>query len=195
MQLTEREAGLAAVAGRHHRLAGLRQAGVDRIVELDGQRHRIGAKVGQRGQPADLELGDPEVLGQPVVQLPGEPGALLEHRAVRLGILEPLELQVRLAQRTHGCPGRGLDPEEERDVEGETQQVATGDHARIRPRIERQPRLGEGREDQADRQVRLADVAVAEVETPGESSRPEEERERGEVDQDAQRVPARGGPW
>ena len=65
------------------RLPGLAEPDVDRRLLLLGGAAADGKAIHAR-ELARPQLREPQVLGQPVVELPGEPGALLEARPIDL---------------------------------------------------------------------------------------------------------------
>ena len=77
------------------------------------------AKPADLRQPAVLELGEPEVLRQSVVDLTRQPGPLLERGGRQLGIAEAAQLDVRLAQCPQVVAAVDHEPDEQHDVEGE----------------------------------------------------------------------------
>ena len=71
-----------------HGLLGLDESRVDRLAQLIGQGVALRPEARQGGQAPRLQLGQPQVLRQPVMELPGESGALLERGALELDGLE-----------------------------------------------------------------------------------------------------------
>ena len=104
-------------------------------------------------QASLLELGVPQVLGQPVVDLAREARALLESGGGELRVMEPSQLGVSLAQLVD--IGSALCPkaDEQDGVEGDAQDVPAGHQRGVRARVDGEVELAEGRDHQPDRQV------------------------------------------
>ena len=85
-----------AGAHRDERLAGLDDRGVERLADL-GRERLVLLGEGAR-EPLELELGEPEVLRQAIVDLARQPRPLLERGALGLGDAHAVEGGVGGAQ-------------------------------------------------------------------------------------------------
>ena len=117
------------------------------------------------GEPALLELGVPQVLGQAVVDLAGEPGPF-GHRGVRgIHVAQTPELRVRAAERPVVHAELGDDAHQQDRVEAQSQGVG-GRHDPGRDNgVEREMELAECGDDEPRRQETVGD-AVADIQAP-----------------------------
>ena len=92
-----------------------------------------------------LELGEPQVLGQAVVQLAREARALLERGALGLGDAQPVERGVGAAQRAQVGARLGVDAQQQDHEEGQAQRLTRRDQAAVDARVEEEVDLRERR--------------------------------------------------
>jgi len=145
-------------------------------------RHEVIAALA--GDPASKEL-----LARP----------LPERSAFDLHVLEPAKHLVRAPEVAERRLGLRLDGEQQRDAERESQHVAVRDEAGGCVRVEHEGELPEGREDQPNREVRLADRTIALEELPRERGGPQEDGCGEQAEEHANRSPvgrrAAQGAW
>ena len=93
-EVAEAGIGVRRAAQRSHRFARIAQPDVDRNHRVAGGPPGVGRQAFHAGQLSRSQLGQPQVLGQPVVQLAGQARALFEHRSLALRVTQLGELDV-----------------------------------------------------------------------------------------------------
>ena len=126
------------------------------------------------GQPALLELGVPQVLGEPVVDLAREPRAFGQRRVRGVHLAETAQLGVGATQGGEVATDLGLDAHHQDRVEDEPQGIGRGHDPGRDDRVEREVQLAEGGHHQARGQVRVGHEPVADVQ-PSKEDRGDDE--------------------
>ena len=182
-----REGHVLGQAGAHRdeRLARLHDGRVERLRDL-GREGLVG--LGQRARkPLELELGEPEVLGQPVVDLAGEARALLEGGAFGVVDAHAVEGGVGRTQGSQVAALVGDGAGHEDHVGHQAHHVRDGHEVGVDAGPEGVLDLGHEQDDEADGREGVAHRAAASpghaVEDDGgqraRSRRPRRRRARG----------------
>ena len=161
---------------------------------------RLRLELSRLDQTARLQLREPQILRQPVVDLPREPGPLLERRGGHFSVAETAEINVRGAQRAHAGAGIGFDPEQDDAVERDPQDLPGRDERTQAAGIEGDVELAERRHDEAEREIGVGDRPATDVEDPVDRRAAEEHEADERLDERSQqrnsrrlRARARGG--
>ncbi len=93
----------------------------------------------RRREPLELELREPEMLGEAVVDLAGEPRAFLQRRPLRLRDAQSVERRVGLPQRPQVRPLLGADAQQQHAVGQQAHQVGRRSRGPCRPSDRRPP--------------------------------------------------------
>ena len=136
------------------------------------------------GQPALLELGVPQVLGESVVDLAREPCPFRQRRVRGVDLAEPFQLDVGAAQRREVAAELGLDAHHQDRVEDEPQGIGRGHDPGCDHRIEREVQLAEGGHDQPGGQVRVGHEPVPDVQASKEDRGDDEAGEDRDLEED-----------